>query len=211
MAYRRLAWHRSWAIIGFGCFVSVWSISGLVEGYYALDLPDDVLAWAGILFANYVVVRIIMRGVRGSHSKRQLRVDVPAGMLQLETGELVPLDQVGEVTIKKKKGGQRGVWWSQLHAAGIPNQVLYESTFDEDTQKRLVALQEVVLESKVRRVLERPEIGEAYRAAPDATSELLEVAETRDRAASALSALVRDPDPAISQRAAQLLATLSAP
>jgi hypothetical protein len=208
MPYRRLAWHRSWAIIGFGFFVSIWSIGGLVEAYVSFRWPRDMLEWIGVIFANLVVIRIIVRGFTGSHSKRQLRVDVPAGMLQLETGELVPLDEVGEVTITKRYGGRR-VWWTQVRAAGIPNKVLYESTFESETQKRFVALGEVVLQSKVRKVLERPDVGEAFRAAPDPTSEVLEVAETRERAASALTALARDDqDEAIRKRAAQLLATL---
>ena len=204
MSFRRLAWHRSWAIIGFGLFVSIWSVGGLVVAI--MDSRDMLLL---AILGELVVLRIIVRGFTGSLSKRQLRVDVPAGMLQLESGKVIPLDEVGALQITYRRGGQRGVRWYELRAAGIPDTVLYESPYDSDTKKRFDALGDAVLQSKLRRVLERPEVDAAYRAVPEATAEILEIAETKDRATSALAALARDHDTTIATRATQLLASLA--
>jgi hypothetical protein len=203
---RRLAWHRSWFTVGLGVFMLVFPVSFTVEMFFT-SYGDEPAAWLVPFVAIPFCLLIIVRGLVGSWSKNQLRVDIPAGVLRLERGKLVPLAEVGEVTIAKRRdtyGKNRSVWY-QLKIAALPELVLFESPFEDETQKRYDALQSAVIQAALRPILERPIEGVAFRATPEIDDEVVRVAGSEDRARTALVALTADHDQTIRERASQLL------
>jgi len=214
MAFKRLAWHRSFFTIFLGLFLLVFPVAFTADMLgRRFGMPHDALKWLVPFVGLPLVLLIIVRGLVGSWSKHQLRVDIPAGQLQLANGKIIPLAEVGEISIVAQRGpyqmNRRHQSISyQLKAAGIPNVVLYESPWDSDTKLRRDALDTAIVQSALRPILERPVEGAAFRAAPEIDAEVLRVAQTLQRARLALVELARDHDAAIRERAAKLLATL---
>ena len=214
MAFKRLAWHRSYFTLFLGLFMLVFPVAFTADMLYTrYGMPHDALKWLVPFAAIPLCLLIIVRGIAGSWSKAQLGVDVPAGQLRLASGKVVPLAEVGDITIFEKRGpyvaNQRyQTAWHQLKASGIPDVVLYESTFDTDTKRRRDALEGAITQSALRPILERPVEGAAFRASPEIDADVLRVAGTPERARSALAALVRDHDATIRDRAAALLTSL---
>lgn len=194
---KRLAWHRSWFAVGLGVCMLVFPVAFMFDAFAGNDEPARWLVpFAAIPFCLLVIVR----GLVGSLSKNQLRVDVPAGLLRLEGGKIVPLAELGDVTIAKRHANR--TTWYQLKAAKL---VLFESPFANDTQKRYDALQSAVVQAALRRILERPIEGAAFRATPAIDDEVVRVSGSEDRARTALAALAADHDPTIRARASELL------
>jgi hypothetical protein len=199
---KRLAWHRSWFTVGLGLFMLVFPVSFTVEMFFT-SYGKEPAAWLVPFAAIPFCLLIVVRGLVGSWSKNQLRVDVPAGLLQLEGGKIIPLAEIGEITIATRRdayGKNRSLWY-QLKIAALPKLVLFESPFDTDTQKRFDALQSAVVQAALRPILERPALGAAFRATPEIDDEVVRVAGSEDRARTALAALVGDHDQTIRERA----------
>jgi len=71
---------------------------------------------------------------------------------------------------------------------------------------RLHAIEAAVVEYKVRRILERPMgDGSAFRSGPDVLPEILQAAETPERARTTLQKLTRDHDQHVRSQAATVL------
>lgn len=215
MAFERLAWHRSYFTIFLGLFMLVFPVAFTADMLFTrFGMPHDALKWLVPFGAIPLCLLIVVRGIAGSWSKAQLGVDIPAGQLRLASGKIVPLAEVGEVTVEVKRGpyvtNQRyRTEWFQLKASGIPKVVLYESTFDTDTNRRRDALECAITQAALRPILERPVEGGAFRASPEIDAEVSRVAGTPARLRAALTGLARDHDATIRDRAAKLLTALS--
>jgi hypothetical protein len=211
MAFKRLAWHPSYFTIFLGLFMLVFPVAFTADMLHTrFGMPHDALKWlvpfAGIPLCLWIVVR----GAGGSRSKAQLAVDIPAGQLRLASGKVVPLAEVGDVTVEVERGpyisSQRyRTEWFHLKASNIPNVVLYKSTFDTDVNRRRDALEGAITQAALRPILERPVEGAAFRASPEIDAEVLRVAGTPARLRTALTELARDHDATIRDRAAKLL------
>ncbi|NVB77094.1 MAG: hypothetical protein HOV81_01745 [Kofleriaceae bacterium] len=178
--------------------------------------PAEDLAYLAVL-GSVVAILMIARGLTGSWSKRQLRVDVAAGKLKLPDGSLRDLDALGELTIEKKPMRNmpsrrviRVVLHDYLLRAANVGYYLFESNYEAETKIRYDAVDAAVLQHRLRRILERPTgEGSAFRSAPDARAEVLEVAGTPDRACAALQVLMRDHDRSVRDHATKLLGSIS--
>lgn len=209
MALRRLAYERSWILV----VVGVWALGGLVyfcleTGTRALKNGDFLLPLLGLP----LVLLVIRRGLTGSRSKRQLWVDVPAGKIVLANGTEHALEELGPLSIAKKyhrrTAHSRPLHSYELEAAALERS-LFSSFFEGETQKRLLALDAAVVQSALRRLLERPQGGGAFRSGPDLQTEVLARAASPERALAGLRALAtNDPDRAIRERATKLAAAL---
>lgn len=205
VAYRRLAAQRSWFLIVLGTVL----LAGLV--LFVLDttvlgsgMPRDQLAIP--VLGIPLALLMIARGVTGSWAHRQLCVDVAAGKVRLATGEERALDELGRITVTARRlYGSTSVY--ELRAEHVDG-VLFESLFEADVQRRMTPLEQAVLQSRLRRVLERPDADGAFRSAPSTTSEVLRIAGDAAWARPALRALQRDPDATVRARATALLDTL---
>lgn len=210
MAYRRLAYHRSWFLIVFGILGLACVVYATIELYLSASsggMGDTMLI---PVVLGPLAILMVARGITGSWSKQQLRVDVPAGMLKLADGSVRKLDELGELTIEKRSAGkvrQHLMFWYRLRAAAVDS-VLFESLDERESKIRLDALEAAVLQTRVRRVLERPSTDGAFRAAPDPAAEILRVAASEDRAKAALAVLSRDVDADVRQRAQKLASQL---
>lgn len=210
MARRRLAWERSWfavvlALVGvsfLGYYCAEVGVRGLEQGDFLLPL-----------LALPVVLLLLRRGFTGSRSKRQLWVDVPAGTFVLANGDVHELDQLGAVSIEKKyqrRADKRPYYLHQLKVASIEGPQ-FSSVFEGEVQRRQAALEAAIVQSAVRRVLERPQGEGAFRAGPEVATDVLARAGSRDRAIAALRALATDDDESgIRASAAKLAAELEA-
>lgn len=210
MAYRRLAYHRSWFLIVLGALGLVGVIYATIELYLSASSVGMGDAALIPVILGPLALLLIARGITGSWSKQQLRVDVPAGMLMLADGSVHKLDELGELTIEKRSAGKVRVhlmFWYRLRAATVDS-VLFESLDERESQVRLDALDAAVLQNRVRRVLERPEAEGAFRAGPDPLAEVMRIAATGDRANAALARLARDADAGIRDRALKLASQL---
>lgn len=207
MALRRLAYERSWILV----IVGMWALGGLVyfcaeSGVRGLKNGDFLLP----LLALPVVLLIIRRGLTGSRSKRQLWVDVPAGKVVLANGAEHALDELGALSIEKKYHPRtvhtQPLYSYELKAASIERS-LFSSFFEGETTKRLTALDAAVVQSALRRLLERPQGDGAFRSGPDLATEVLARAGSPQRALAGLRVLgADDHDRGIREQAVKLAA-----
>lgn len=160
------------------------------------------------LFGYSFALLILVRGFTGSWSRHQLRVDIPAGMCHFPEGKVVPLAELGELTIITRPHGT-GLHRHTLHQLRTKSfeRALFTSFYESETKLRLDRLQLAVLQSALRRVLEAPRVDDdAFRAGPDLAAELERVAGDSPYRMRALALLARDHDATIRSRAAALTA-----
>jgi hypothetical protein len=208
MAFRRITYHRSWFMIVVGTI----GLASIVGNWIAQDnLSHDLVSLAA--FGTVITTLMIVRGFTGEWGQRQLRVDVAGGKLKLPDGSLRDLDQLGALTIEKKllprsnnPRMQTRIHEYRLRAANV-EYYLYDSVYESETLLRFKAVDTATLQFQLRRVLERPSGDGAFRSAPDAAPELLEIAGTRERLVEGLTALAKtDPDRQIRAAATERLA-----
>lgn len=186
MAFRRVTYHRSWFMVVVGTIALASIVGSSLELRWS---PIEDLAYLAVL-GGVVSLLMIARGLTGSWSKRQLRVDVAGGKLKLPDGSLRDLDALGELTIEKKpmrnmpsRRVVRVVLHDYLLRAANVGYYLFESNYEAETKLRYDAVDAAVLQYRLRRILERPTgDGAAFRSAPDARGEVLDVAGGPDRA-----------------------------
>lgn len=208
MAFKRLAYHRSWFLVGFGliglALVTVFVLDRTIYSKRWLTKEE----WLAPLLGYPFAVLILARGFTGSWSRHQLRVDIPAGMFHFPEGKVVPLAELGDLTIKTEpyRSGRNVHTNYQLRTKGFAR-ALFSSLYEGETRLRLDRLELAVLQSALRRVLEAPRVdGDAFRAGPDLAAEVERVAGESPHRARALALLARDHDATIRTRAAQLVA-----
>ena len=211
MAFRRLAHHRSWFLICFGliglALVTLFILDRTVYSKRFLT-GEELLA---PLFGYPFALLVLVRGITGSWSRWQLRVDIPAGLFHFQEGKVVPLAELGELAIKTEpyRSGRNVHTNYQLRTAGF-DRAMFSSLFEGETKLRLDRLQLAVLHSALRRVLETPVVdSDAFRAGPDVASEVARIAGDSPYRMRALAALARDHDATIRGRAAALVASAS--
>lgn len=207
MGFRRLAHHRSWFLIGLGTIGLALVVLFTLDFSWDQGIHDDAIYVPTLL--GPLAILIVARGITGSWSKRQLRVDVPAGTLQLADGDVKHLDELGAVSIDMTPPDRHGVRTFRLRVQSH-GYYLYESVYESETKLRCDALEAAVLQFRIRRVLERPDAEGAFRAGPDAHTEIIELAGTPERARAALAALARRDSDEIRARAGKLAAALTA-
>lgn len=207
MAFRRLAYHRSYFLLAVGALGLAAAVA------YAIVAPWDDPTNDGFAIGTggAVSLLILARGATGSWSQKQLRVDIPAGKLKLPDGSIHSLDELGALTIESHllpPPNRHRVHEYRLRAANLGYYLFY-SVYESETTIRLVKVDSAVLQSRLRRVLERPSgDGSAFRSAPDAVPEIRAIAETPERALAALDTLAREDGPEIRARARQVADTL---
>lgn len=212
MAFRRVTYHRSWFMVVVGTIALASIVGSSLELRWS---PIEDLAYLAVL-GGVVSLLMIARGLTGSWSKRQLRVDVAGGKLKLPDGSLRDLDALGELTIEKKpmrnmpsRRVVRVVLHDYLLRAANVGYYLFESNYEAETKLRYDAVDAAVLQYRLRRILERPTgDGAAFRSAPDARGEVLDVAGGPDRARAALQVLTRDHDRSVRDHASKLLGSV---
>lgn len=208
LSRRRLTYERSWLAVLLG----VWALGGL--GYYCLEIGVRGLTNGEILVplaALPFVLMLLRRGFTGSRSKRQLWVDVPAGKLVLANGTEHALAELGALSIEKRYEARTRnslpMYSYELTAQSLGK--LFSAYFEGETKRRLDALDAAVLQSGLRKLLERPQVDSVFRAAPQLASEAHAGAGTLERALAGLRALADDDhDPAIREHAKSLAAVL---
>lgn len=217
MAFRRVAYHRSWFLIVVGTLGLAPPVALLAEPLVYGNSPDGLnsehvgLLIIGVMFA----LLVIARGVTGSWSKRQLRVDVAAGKLKLPDGSLHDLDNLGPLTIDKKVIKHlnprtiRVTLHDYLLRADNVDYYLFVSNYESETKIRYDAVEAAVLQYRLRRILERPDAEGVFRAGPDPRAEILSLAGSPENARAALGVLTRDSDRSVRDQAAKLLGSLS--
>lgn len=178
--------------------------------------PPEDLAYLAVL-GSLVTIAMIARGLTGSWSSRQLRIDIAGGHLKLPDGSLRRLDQLGALTIEKKilpplnPYKVRVTLHEYLLRAANVEYYLFDSNYESETMIRYHAIDAAVLEYTLRRILERPSgDGAAFRSGPDVLPEILEAAKTPDRARTTLQKLTHDHDQHIRSQAAKLLPLIPA-
>lgn len=188
---------------------------GLAGAAGAWSIPerrsqDD---WLGAIFLGALALLLIARGFTGEWGKRQVRVDVPAGKLMLVNGDVYPLDELGALTLEKTSLPRRRstdtiVHEYRLRAANVKKYYVYFSVYESDTLGRRKALEEAILQCRLRKILERPTSdGSAFRGGPDALAEIRGVGET-SHVAAALKVLEKDPDAHVRRQAQKLVTQL---
>lgn len=190
-------------------------LASIVANLIANENIDPRLGYLAV-FGIAVTLLMILRGFTGEWGKRQLRVDVAGGKLQLPDGSLRELDQIGALTMESKlmpKSNnprmQQRLTEYRLRAANVEYYLFY-SNYEGETRIRFAAVEAAVLQHRLRRVLERPAGDGAFRSAPDPTAELVDIAGTRERAIDGLTALAKsDPDRQVRVQATERLAQLS--
>ncbi|MBA3539213.1 MAG: hypothetical protein H0T79_06265 [Deltaproteobacteria bacterium] len=213
MARVRLVVERSWLAIAAGLGLLGGGVAMLVVAFarssYDVQLPGVLVIIGGLL---------VWRGVHGSEASEQLRVDVPAGMLDFGTSKRpsAPLAALGTLSVatreRRSRNAHRGVesfteWVLRAEALEEPLFVSYFGA--KAVQTRVDALTSAVLQSALRPVLGRPDVdGTAFRSA-DLGAEVRRIA-AGDLAGArlALAALTRDHDATIRRRAREALATV---
>lgn len=213
MAFRRVAYHRSKFLIVVG-LIGLASIVG--NAVMLRWSPPEDLAIAAV-FGAMVMILLIARGLTGSWSAKQLRIDVAGGKLKLPDGSIRKLDELGELTIEKKFIKPNNPYKTRvalhdylLRAANVEYYLFY-SNYESETKLRHVAIDSAVREYKVRRILERPVgDGSAFRSGPDVMPAILEATGTPERARETLQKLTRDHDSHIREHAAKLLTLVGA-
>lgn len=205
MAFRRLTYHRSYFIIGMGVALLI-----ALGGYVAevrLHPADPILILGGAC-----ALLLLARGFTGSWSKQQIRVDVPAGKLMLPDGSIHELDAIGALTVESHllpPPNRHRVHEFRLRAANL-GYYPFHSVYESETRKRLVALEAAVLQSRVRKLLERPSAdGAAFRSAPD-VADAVRTQDTQERVLAALDVLATDPDSHVSEQATAVASALRA-
>jgi hypothetical protein len=211
MAFRRVAYHRSWFLVAVGTIGLASLVANSIELRWS---PPEDLAY-GAVIGSLVSLVIIARGLTGSWSKRQLRVDIAGGKLKLPDGSTRDLDKLGALTIEKKVLPQlnpmktRVTLYEYLLRAANVEYYLFVSNYESETKIRYEAVDAAVLEYQLRRILERPTAdGSAFRSGPDALPEVLETAGTPERARATLQKLALDHDQHVRAQAAKLVAEI---
>lgn len=174
--------------------------------------PPEDLVYLAVL-GSLVTIAMIVRGLTGSWSSRQLRIDIAGGKLKLPDGSIRNLDELGALTVEKKvlkPLNPHKVQFVTLHEyllrAANCEYYLFDSNYESETMIRYHAIDAAVLEYTLRRILERPTgEGSAFRSGPDVLPEILEAAKTPERARTTLQKLTRDHDPHVRSQAATLL------
>lgn len=213
MAFRRLTYHRSYFMIGVG----VLGLAGALG--YGIGGPGDDLTnqigWSAVVAAFALL--FLVRGLTGEWGQRQLRVDVAAGKLRLNNGDTYALDELGELTIERQPLPRRRMTDTQveeyrLRAANVKKYYVYFSLYESDTLLRKRILEEVILQSRLRKILERPTSdGSAFRSGPDALPEVRAIESDTARTIAALDALAKkDPDAHVRTQAKNLVTSLRA-
>ena len=207
MAFKRLAYHRSWFLICFGligiALVTLFVLDRTIYSKRWLTKEEWLAPLLGFPFA----LLILVRGLTGSWSRWQLRVDIPAGKIHFPEGKVGELAELGALSIVKKpyRSGRHVNQIYQLHTAGL-ERPLFTSFYEGETKLRLDRLELAILQSALRRVLEAPAGDGAFRSGPDLAAEVERVAGESPYRARALAALARDHDATIRTRAGQLVA-----
>jgi hypothetical protein len=208
MAFRRVTYHRSWFMVVLGTIGLVAIVGSSIDLQWS---PFEDLAYLAVI-GSVITLLMIVRGLTGSWSNRQLRVDVAGGKLKLPDGSLRDLDELGALTIEKKVMPQlnRRTIRVTLHeyflrAANV-EYYLFDSNYEAETKLRFHAVEAAVLHYRLRRILERPtEEGSVFRAGPDPRVEILALAGSPVRARAALHVLMRDNDRTVRVQATMML------
>lgn len=208
MAFKRLAYHRSYFLIGVGlvglALVTIFVLDRTVYSKRWLT-NEELLA---PLFGYPFALLILARGLTGSWSRWQLKVDIPAGLIHFPEGKVGKLAELGALAIDHKpyRSGRNVHQLHQLRSVAL-DRPLFSSLYEGETKLRLDRLELAVLQSALRRVLEVPTVdGDAYRGGPDLAAEVDRVAGESPYRARALAALAADHDATIRTRARQLAA-----
>ena len=157
MAFKRLAYHRSWFLICFGligiALVTLFVLDRTIYSKRWLTKEEWLAPLLGFPFA----LLILVRGLTGSWSRWQLRVDIPAGKIHFPEGKVGELAELGALSIVKKpyRSGRHVNQIYQLHTAGL-ERPLFTSFYEGETKLRLDRLELAILQSALRRVLEAP-------------------------------------------------------
>jgi hypothetical protein len=218
MAFRRLAYHRSWFLIVVGTLGLAPCVALIVDSLMYGNSPDGLDADDMFLLAIGVVLAllVIARGVTGSWSKRQLRVDVRGGKLMLPDGSLRDLASLGALTIEKKaikdlnpNKRRAHVLHDYLLRAANVEYYLFESNYESETTIRYRAVEAAVLQYRLRQILARPTgDGSVFRSGPDALAEIRAAFPDRDHTLAALDLLAQDGDAHVRDQAAKLATEL---
>ena len=209
---RRLTYHRMWGLfavasIGFAILVGVGISESHTLGRELAYEPEFKLLW---LLGLAVALAWFRLSLFGTFTPHQLHVDPVTGVLQLVDKTIVPLGELGALSIverTEKSVGQRYTFVTyDLRATTLEPRPLYSSSDRARTQRRLDALAAAILQFELRRALEAPAVdGDAFRSGPDPTANARRIARGSPHATAALRALARDPDPTVRERAAALL------
>jgi hypothetical protein len=195
---------------------------------------DEVGRWDGpatagsVLAVLFGLIAALLGGASWLAGDTYVRVDVSAGTLAYVEWRKVAarcaLDALGELTIEEKsrlvthrpppatRGGsgtrvQRYVWY-ELRAAGLAR-CLLSSSLRPEVERRRDALELLIAQSAVRRVLETAREAEGGHRGRDIPHEAARAAGSPARLSAALAALARDPDPHVQRRVAELRARSS--
>jgi hypothetical protein len=203
-----LAYERSWFLV----VVGLWGVGGVI--YFCLE-TNSLLASGDILLplvAGPAALLLIRRGLTGSRSKSQLWVDVPAGKLVLMNGTEHELSELGTISVEQRYHQRNAktvaTYGLDLKASALEHPI-YCSFLDSEVKRRCEALQAAILQSALRKLLERPQLGDTFRAGPELTAEAVARAGSPERALAGLRVLAReDHDLAIREQATKLAALL---
>lgn len=211
---RRLAYHRLpalfvLALLGFAALVGVFfSEAHTMQRSFSYE-PEFKLMW---LLGMAVSIAWMRLGLFGTLTKNQLRVDPDAGVLQDDAGNIFHFDQIGELSIVKRPETNRTqrrtttIMNFDLKCSGLEGTLFTDFWNEKRTQLRFDALSTAMLQFKLRRVLEAPQVeGDAFRSGLDPHAEAKRIAADSPFKRAALEALTRDPDPTVRTRAAALL------
>jgi len=212
MAFRRITYHRSWFMIVLGTAGLASIVGNLVAGE---RIAGGLLALS--VLGCLVTALMIVRGATGEWGKNQLRIDVAGGKLKLPDGSTRNLDELGALTIEAKVEARSHnphmrtqLTEYRVRAANVEYYLFY-SYYEAETKLRFDAIDAAVVQSKLRRILERPSAdGGAFRASPDPIADVLAAAGDASRARAALQELTRDGDAHIRAQAVKLAGEIAA-
>lgn len=174
---------------------------------------DPVNQVGGSSVVGALALLFLARGLTGEWGQRQLRVDVAAGQLMLPDGSLYKLDELGPLILDRRPLPRRRMTDTQVHEYRLHAKnckyYLFYSVYESETLLRHKALEETILQSRLRKILERPSSdGSAFRAGPDVLAEIKAITPDASRTVAALGALAKDPDGHVRSQAAKLATQL---
>lgn len=192
---RRLAYHRSTVLFG-AAFVACFALTVVVLDNIVYSNVHEI-EYKALAAGGYLVcIASAIYALFGSFSPDQLYVDPIAGVLRLDNGAIKRFDELGELSINER---------NDLRAANVG--VIFTTEWGRPrAQRRLDALSTALLQHELRRALEAPLVDhDAFRSGMDPKQEVERIAGDSPYRGAALTALARDPDPMIRERATALL------
>lgn len=206
---RRLTYHRLpglfvFTTLGFAILVGLAIAESHTLAREFSYEPEFKLLW---LLGFAICVAWFRLSLFGTFSRRQLMVDPVAGVLQLADRTLVPLNELGALSLVERTyrtGRRYPLIEYDLRAANVP-ELLYTNMERPRTQRRLDALATAILQFELRRVLEAPAVEtDAFRSGADPLDEARRLIADSPHADAALRQLARDAEPTVRERAAAL-------